>query len=113
MRGLGLLLIVAMAGAAHAETRSCLPIAQLRDSNVVNGRTIDFTLRDRSVWRANLGSECPGLASARAFSYRTSQTQLCALDIITVIMPIGGSLTSGASCGLAPFERQPPPPPRP
>ena len=88
------------------ETRICLPLAAIRGSNVVNSRTIDFTLKDRSVWRANLRSACPQLGIERAFSYETGQSQLCAQDIIKVIAPMGGTL-SGASCGLAPFQRQP------
>ena len=91
---------------AAQETRICLPLAAIRNSNVVNSRTIDFTLRDRSVWRANLRFACPQLGIERAFSYETGQSQLCAQDIITVIAPIGGAL-SGARCGLAPFQRQP------
>ena len=105
-------LLVAAAAPAMAqtppapETRQCLALSNLRSTNVVNSRTIDFTLRDRSVWRVNLPSSCPQLGTERAFSYETAQTQLCAQDIITVIQPLAGRL-SGARCGLAPFQRQP------
>ena len=93
------------------EIRQCLPIGSIRGSNVVDGRTIDFTLRDGSVWRSRLPYSCPQLATERAFSYETGIPQLCAQDIITVIQPTSGQLM-GARCGLAPFEKLPPRPKR-
>ncbi|WP_164156465.1 hypothetical protein [Sandarakinorhabdus rubra] len=97
----------AAAPAAKPEVRTCLPVASIKGSNVVDRSTIDFTLRDGSVWRSRLRQPCPQLGSERAFSYQTSIPQLCAQDIITVIVPISGRM-SGASCGLAPFEKLPP-----
>ena len=91
------------------ETRICLPVASIKGSNVVNGRTIDFTMRDGSVWRSNLPQACPQLGTERAFSYQTSIPQLCAQDVITVIVPISGRM-AGARCGLGKFEKQPPKP---
>jgi hypothetical protein len=93
------------------ELRQCLPIGSIRGSNVVDSRTIDFTLRDGSVWRSKLQYSCPQLGTERAFSYATSIPQLCAQDIITVIQPTAGRLM-GARCPLAPFEKLPPKPKR-
>jgi hypothetical protein len=95
------------AAAAPPEVRTCLAIAAIRGTAVVNSRTIDFTLRDGSVWRSNLPNACPQLGTERAFSYETAQSQLCAQDMITVVVPVAGSLT-GARCGLGPFEKLPP-----
>jgi hypothetical protein len=97
------------APAAKPEVRQCLPVPSIRSSTVVNASTIDFTLRDGSVWRSNLPQPCPQLGTEQAFSYETSIPQLCAQDIITVIVPIMGNM-AGARCGLAPFEKQPPRP---
>lgn len=91
---------------APPDVRTCLPLASLRGTRVVDGRTIDFFLRDGSRWRSRLAHACPQLGAERAFSYNTAQSQLCANDIITVIVPNAGGLF-GARCGLAPFERQP------
>ena len=108
--GLGLALpAAAQAPASVPEVRQCLLISAIRSSNVVNSRTIDFTLRDGSVWRANLKSPCPQLGTERSFSYSTSISQLCAQDIITVIQPMARNF-AGPRCPLAPFERQPPKP---
>jgi hypothetical protein len=89
------------------EVRTCLQVAAIKGTNVVNSRTIDITLRDGSVWRSNLRQACPQLGTERAFSYQTGIPQLCAQDVITVIVPIMGRM-AGARCGLAPFEKQPP-----
>ena len=109
------LMLPAVAAAQPAspapEIRQCLSIAAIRGSNVVDSRTIDFTLRDGSVWRSKLQYNCPQLATERAFSYETSIPQLCAQDIITVIQPTAGRLM-GARCPLAPFEKLPPKPKR-
>jgi hypothetical protein len=114
-RALALAILLLPAGAAMAETpapaaetRNCLFIANIRQTDVRNDRTIDFTLRDGSVWRSTLPYRCAQLGFERAFSYRTSISQLCRQDLITVIQQTGNQ--RGASCGLGEFQRQPPPP---
>ena len=96
---------------AVPEIRSCLQMPQIRDSNVVDRQTIDFRLRDGSVWRNRLPRSCPGLGFERAFSYTTSIPQLCNVDIIRVVMQGNPGLV-GATCGLGRFERLPPKPAR-
>jgi len=115
---LPLLLITALPAAPPATARetpgtvkACLPIAQIRGSKVVNGQTIDFSLRDGSVWRSTLpGGQCGQLGFERAFSYETSISQLCKQDVITVLQNMGG-LMPGARCGLGEFVAQPRPVP--
>jgi hypothetical protein len=97
------------APAAPPEVRSCLPLSQLRSNTVVDGQTIDFQLRDGSVWRNRLPRSCPTLAFNQAFSYSTTIPQLCNVDIIRVIVQ-GNPGIVGASCGLGKFERLPPKP---
>ncbi len=85
-----------------AAGRSCVQLSQIRETRVVDDRTIDFILRDRSVLRNTLPYACPTLGFERAFSYATSLSELCAVDIITVINN-GGGPRRGASCGLGTF----------
>ena len=99
------------AQASVAEARTCLFVSQIRETKVVDGQTIDFRLRDGSVWRNRLPLRCPGLNYERAFSYTTSISQLCNVDIIRIIVQ-GNSSLVGMSCGLGKFERLPPKPPR-
>lgn len=96
---------------APPETRNCLPLMQVRSTNVVDGQTIDFQLRDGSVWRNRLPRSCPTLGFNRAFSYSTTIPQLCNVDLIQVIVQ-GNPGIIGASCGLGKFERLPPKSPK-
>jgi len=82
--------------------QGCVQLQNIRETKVVDDRTIDFILRDGKVLRNNLPNSCPQLGFERAFSYRTSITQLCSVDIITVIQQSGG-IRTGASCGLGQF----------
>jgi len=99
------------APAAPPETRNCLQLMQIRSNTVVDGQTIDFRLRDGSVWRNRLPRNCPTLGFNQAFSYSTSIPQLCNVDIIRVIVQ-GNPNIGGPSCGLGKFERLPPKAPK-
>ncbi len=87
---------------ASAKPKSCVQLNRIREARVVDDRTIDFYLSSREVLRNTLPNSCPGLGFERAFSYSTSLSQLCSVDIITVIVQ-GGGPRRGASCGLGPF----------
>src|SRR3546814_19268179 len=52
------------------------------------------------IYRNTLPNSCPSLGSERKFSYKTSISQLCSGDIITVLHNMGGGLDRGVSCGL-------------
>jgi hypothetical protein len=41
---------------------------------------------------------------ADSFSYRTSQSQLCSIDVISVLNRMGSDFAPGPSCGLGMFE---------
>ncbi len=84
------------------EAVDCLPLRQIRRSEVRDERTIDFFTGGRRTYRNTLPNSCPGLNLERAFSYRTSLTQLCSVDIITVVSRTPGG--PGASCGLGKFQ---------
>ena len=83
---------------------ACIPLARFSETRVRDGRTIDFlTAGGRRGWRNTLPDTCPGLASEQAFSFNTSLSQLCRLDIIRVLQRMGPDLTPGAACGLGAF----------
>jgi hypothetical protein len=82
--------------------RTCVPLAQIRNSRVRSDRVIDFSNGgSRRGFRVVLSQDCPQLGFEQRFSYATSLTQLCAQDIITVLQ--SPPISRGASCGLAPF----------
>jgi Family of unknown function (DUF6491) len=83
---------------------SCIQLHSIRDTKVIDNRTIDFRTNGGKVYRNTLSSNCPGLVSQDAFSYRTSMSSLCSVDIIRVLHNYGGRLEEGAGCGLGKFQ---------
>lgn len=90
------------AATPDGEPRNCVPLRSLRESLVRSDRIIDFRISGNRYYRVTLPQACPGLNFERRFSYKTSLSQLCAQDIITVLQSTPP--TPGASCGLAPFQ---------
>ncbi len=88
--------------AAAASTISCVELSRIREARVVDDRTIDFYVGNHEVLRNTLPNACSQLGFERAFTYSTSLSKLCSVDIITVIVQ-GGGVHTGASCGLGAF----------
>ncbi len=84
------------------KAQSCVDLQSIRESRVRSDQVIDFYMIDGSVLRNTLPNSCPQLGFERAFTYATSLSQLCSVDIITVIIQ-GGGPSRGASCGLGQF----------
>lgn len=82
----------------------CISINQIRSSNVRDDRTIDFEASGKKIYRNTLPNSCPSLGFERRFAYKTSISQLCSVDIITVLTSGGPGLQRGASCGLGKFQ---------
>ena len=87
---------------ALGPARTCVLLTNIQQTRVVDDRTIDFIMRDGQVLRNNLPNTCAGLKINRSFAYKTSQSQLCNVDIITVVVQ-GAGPVRGASCGLGSF----------
>ena len=81
----------------------CVTLSQIRDTQVRDGQTIDFTMRGGKVYRNTLdGGACPQLGFEKRFLYKTSGNQLCSIDTISVLVEPG--LSRGATCGLGKFQ---------
>ena len=115
MRAAILILLLLAAAAPAADRRSvppaspagkpqtCIPLTQIRETRVRDDRTIDFIMRGRDrVFRNTLPNACSGLGFEQRFSYATSLSQLCSVDIITVLY--NAPVMRGASCGLGQFQ---------
>ena len=89
---------------AKGEAVTCIPIRSIRSTNVRDDRTIDFIMNGNKIYRNTLPNSCPSLGFEKRFSYRTSLSQLCSVDIITVLWNNGPGLQPGASCGLGKFQ---------
>ena len=86
--------------APRQAAQDCVPINQIRSTRVIDDRNIDFEMSGGRVLRNRLPQACSGLGFERRFSYRTSLSRLCSLDIINVLDSNG---RPGASCGLGRF----------
>lgn len=85
-----------------AKAENCIPLRSIRETRVRDDSTIDFYTNGGRIYRNTLPNSCPQLGFEESFSYATSLSQLCSVDIITVLQR-GGGLTRGASCGLGTF----------
>jgi hypothetical protein len=81
---------------------SCVPIRQIRETRVHGDKVIDFHMAGGRVYRNELPYECSGLGFEERFSYKTSLSQLCSTDIITVLR--SPATIQGPSCGLGQFQ---------
>ena len=89
---------------AVGEPKNCVSLNQIRSTKVIDNSTIDFKMAGGKTYRNSLPYSCPGLKYEDRFSYRTSQSQLCNVDIVRVLHDYGGRLTEGAGCGLGKFQ---------
>ena len=80
----------------------CVQLRSIQSTQVHGDSTIDFHLLGGKVYRNTLPYSCPSLGFEERFSYKTSLSQLCSVDIITVLQSPG--LSQGASCGLGKFQ---------
>jgi hypothetical protein len=81
---------------------SCVPSYQIRETRVHGDSTIDFVMNGGKVYRNTLPNSCPSLGFEERFLYKTSISQLCSVDVITVLQSPG--LSRGATCGLGMFQ---------
>ncbi|KQM97047.1 hypothetical protein ASE85_15985 [Sphingobium sp. Leaf26] len=89
---------------ASGAALDCVQIRSIRSTNVRDDRTIDFIMNGNKVYRNSLPNSCPSLGFEKRFLYKTSLSQLCSVDIITVLWNAGPGLQPGASCGLGKFQ---------
>jgi hypothetical protein len=81
---------------------NCISSSRIRETHVHGDRTIDFIMNNRKVYRNTLPNSCPSLGFEERFLYKTQTSELCSVDIITVLQSPG--LSRGASCGLGQFQ---------
>lgn len=83
----------------------CVQLTNIRSTQVHGDSTIDFHMNGGRVYRNTLPNSCPSLGFEERFSYKTSLSQLCSVDIIRVLQSYGGTLQEGAGCGLGKFQQ--------
>ena len=80
----------------------CVSTMLIQQSKVRSDGVIDFVMKNGKVYRNTLDSECPQLGFEERFAYKVTGSQLCSLDLITVLQSPG--ISRGASCSLGKFQ---------
>jgi hypothetical protein len=94
----------AHADAAPDSAERCITLRSIKQTRVLDDQNILFYTNNNKNYKNHLPYPCGGLASANSFLYRTSESKLCNVDIISVLDRVGGGFTPGAACGLGMFE---------
>lgn len=85
------------------EGERCISTRAIRDTQIIDDRTILFRMRGGDVYVNNLTNTCRGLRRERRFSYSPTAGRLCDVDTIRVIESFGGVIQEGIACGLGSF----------
>lgn len=91
-------------GAMPEEPQRCIALSRIDNVDVLDNKRIVFEMVGGGYYLNELPHACPGLRRDSAIMYRTSLSELCDLDVITVLDSLGGGLRPGASCGLGRFH---------
>jgi hypothetical protein len=83
----------------------CVNTYSIRDTKVVDDRTIDFKMSGNKTYRNVLPYSCSGLRFEERFSYHPTNSRLCSIDTIRVLNSYSGQLQEGAGCGLGKFQQ--------
>jgi hypothetical protein len=81
----------------------CIDTRRISRTEIVDAENILFYMRGGVIYRNTLSHKCTALAREKRFSYKTTISRLCDIDVITVLYSMGSGLTSGPSCGLGKF----------
>jgi hypothetical protein len=82
----------------------CVSLSRIQSTDIIDKQHILFRLTGKDLYVNTLPRACPGLTRGKPYMYRTSQNELCNLDMITVLEQAPFGLTAGATCGLGTFE---------
>lgn len=86
-----------------SDAEHCISLSRIDRTDVIDDSNILFYMKGGDIYLNRLPHRCPGLRWEKAFMYRTSMSQLCNVDIITVLDNMGFGFSPGVSCGLGPF----------
>jgi hypothetical protein len=97
---------LALQGKALGKPQSCLTTRQIEDINAVSDRVVLFHLKNGRTYRNDLPAACPqATRSGTAFSYRTTVSRLCAVDVLQIAEPASGFAYGGCPLGeFTPYE---------
>jgi hypothetical protein len=108
------LLVTAVAGAQNGRDdeedeffdrapERCISTNRIRETEVIDDRTILFYLRGRQTYVNMLEHNCAGLENAGRFIMETRGGRLCSVDTVTVLLLAGARGMPGMTCFLGDF----------
>ena len=86
------------------EEQTCVPLQRIESLKILDDQTILFSMTNGPNYLNKLPNKCIGMRPGKTLMYKTSLSQLCHLDTVTVLDNVGGGLMRGASCGLGKFS---------
>lgn len=89
---------------ASGTPERCVNLRRIDKMDVVDNRTILFYMNGKEIFLNDLPYPCTSLSRHKTVMYRTSLSELCNVDVITVLNTIGSGFLPGASCGLGHFH---------
>jgi hypothetical protein len=97
---LSLFVLIALVGTASraADTsakRTCLSASMVRGTDVVDGHTIIYRMRDGKVWKNTLHVDCPNLKFAQGFSQVIRTDEICANQQFIRVLGTGNTCQLG------------------
>lgn len=81
----------------------CLNLKRIDRIEILDEEKLLFHMTGDEVYVNALPHRCTSLDRRDTLMYRTSSSQLCSLDVITVLEPLGFGFSPGISCGLGKF----------
>jgi hypothetical protein len=81
---------------------NCIRTISIRQTFVRSDSVIDFDMGGGKIYRNTLPYACPELGFEEKFLYKTSTSELCSVDTITVLHD--PQLGQGPTYGLGPFQ---------
>ncbi len=73
----------------------CIVSRSIKDTDIVDDKTILFNMRGGKIYRNNLDHKCRGLKREESFMYETKTGRLCDIDVIKVLDDFSGVTTNG------------------
>lgn len=79
---------------------ACIHLRDIDSLRYYDDYTIDFEMKNRTIYRNTLPNQCPELGFEQRIAYKTSLSELCSTDVFTILHSDG---TRGATCGFGKF----------
>lgn len=87
---------------ATGNKKACVRLRSIKSTVILDDQTILFKMRGKKSYVNKMHRKCSGLKRNDAFSYKVSGSQLCSVDMITILDT--AIMQEWGSCGLGDFH---------